>query len=125
MGNVWRKCEEQIGRQRQAVQAFNANPASFAEAAAGDTVADEACGNGPHITHDLRQMLTHPITYCNTCAHFAWHGTHSKLRKPCEPILKGNKTSLRLLQCDIVPKKGAKLPLHLRKRAWAPGEKRQ
>jgi len=78
----------------------------------------------PHTSHDIRQMATHPYSYCNRCSHFSLHGTHSKLKKPCEPLKSGNRYTLRLLQCDVVPCKGAKVPLEFRKRNWAPFKKR-
>ena len=76
----------------------------------------------PHPSHDLREIKSAAVTFCSSCSHWAWHNKHSKLAKPCEPLLRGNHTVLRLLQCDVVPVKGAKLPLHLRKRSWGPGQ---
>ena len=92
---------------------------------------DEAQGHGedavvdplaPHPTHDLGEMVSAAVTYCNNCSHWLWHNKQSKLAKQCEPLLRGNATVLGLLQCDVVPVKGAKLPLHMRKRSWAPGQ---
>ena len=78
--------------------------------------AEQPSASAPHMSHDMRRMATRPISYCNVCSHFAWHGARSKLTKPCEPFKRGNAYALQLLQCDVVPAKGAKVPLHMRKR---------
>ena len=109
---------------RTAEQSFAQNPEAYTSP--DPPSVDVAVGWRPHISHDIRQMATHPISYCNTCGWFANNrAAHSKLREECEDIKKGSRTTLRLLQCDIVPTKGAKLPLHLRKRNWAPFDKRR
>ena len=78
----------------------------------------------PHPSHDLRQMRTHAITYCNTCSHWAWHNKHSKLTQRCKELKRGNQTVLRLLQCDVVPEKGANVPAEFKKRSWGPGQRK-
>ena len=85
---------------------------------------DEVDLMAPHPSHELKQMRKHAITYCNTCSHWAWHNKHSKLTERCEPIERGNQYVLRLLQCDVVPCKGAKIPNEFKKRNWGPGQKK-
>ena len=46
-----------------------------------DTEDDEIDVHAPHVSHDLRQMRSHAITYCNNCSHWACHNKHSKLVK--------------------------------------------
>ena len=76
----------------------------------------------PHPTHVLRRMASHPITFCGTCGHWARLNQHSLLTERCMPINRGYKHTLRLLQHDVVPGTGAKIPMaakqkHGRKRA--------
>ena len=77
-----------------------------------------------HPSHDLKQMRKHAITFRNTCSHWAWHNKHSKLTKRCEPLKRGNQCVLRLLQCGVVPCKGAKIPSAFKKRNWGPVQKK-
>ena len=77
-----------------------------------------------HVSQDLHQMRSHAITFCNNCSHWAWHNKHSKLTKRCGPLKRGNQYVLRLLQCDVVPCKGAKIPTVFEKRNWGPGQKK-
>ena len=44
----------------------------------------------PHPSHELKEMPSAAVTYCNRCSHWAWHHKHSKLAKPCAPLLRGN-----------------------------------
>ena len=78
----------------------------------------------PHPSHELKEMSSAAVTYCNRCSHWAWHNKHSNLPKPCEPLLRGSHTVLNLLRCDVVPTKGAKVPLHLRKQPVGPGQRK-
>ncbi len=64
----------------------------------------------PYATHESRELR--------------WHNKHLKLTNPCLPLLRGNQCVLRLLQCGVVPAKGAKVPEHLKKRNWSPGKPR-
>ena len=105
-----------------AERAFFQNPEIAAEPEA--PIVNVPAGWAAHITHDIRQMASHPISYCNICGWFAKHGTHSKLAQECEGLKRGSQTTLRLLQCDVVPRKGAKVPQHCRKRDWAPNQRR-
>jgi hypothetical protein len=108
---------------KTAEQSFAQNPEAFTIPEPPSV--DVPKGWRPHITLDIRQKATHPILYCDTCGWVAWQEAHSKLREECEDIKKGSRTTLRLLQCDIVPTKGARLPLQLRKRNGAPFDKRR
>ena len=74
-----------------------------------------------HPTHDLRRMATHATTYCNTCGRWAQHNVHSPLTLRCEPIIRGKKHALRLVQHDVIPEPGAKIPFAARLK---PGRKR-
>ena len=80
------------------------------EEAVADVGDDEVDIHAPHPSHALREMRTHAITYCNTCSHWSWHNKHSKLVKRCEPLLRGNANALKLLQCNIVPGSGERVP---------------
>ena len=86
------------------------------EIAVADVEDDEIYIHAPHFSHGLREMRTHAITYCNTCSHWMWHNKHSKLVKRCEPLLRGNATALKLLQCDIVPGSGVEIPAEFQAR---------
>ena len=78
----------------------------------------------PHVTHELRHVANGeaPIIFCSICGKWAANNDHSKLAAPCEPIKRGTRHNLRLLQFGIVPKKGAKLPSNVKERA---GRKKQ
>ena len=84
-------------------------------------VAEMRDDRAPHISHVLRQMATHPIVFCNTCGKWAGQNNHSQLSQECEPILRGYKHALRLLQHDIVPGRGAQLPASAKRK---PGRKK-
>ena len=123
--------EKQVKRQRvsnrawaNAVTAVVNQPELVAVAGVSEVATEVVDENPPHISHDIKQMISARVIYCNTCSHWACHGKHSLLAQECEPLRSGNRTTLRLLQCDVVPAKGAKLPVALRKRHWALGEKR-
>ena len=81
-----------------------------------DDVAEES--ELPHVTHDLRQMTSADVVYCNTCGLWSRDNRHSKLRAECQPIKLGNRSSLRSFRCDIVPKAGARIPPHLKYQSW-------
>ena len=74
----------------------------------------------PHPTHDLRRMISHPITYCNTCGHWARQNRHSLLVIRCEEIKRGFRNTLKLLQNDVVPEAGAKIPAAARVKRGRP-----
>ena len=102
-----------------AVAAIRANPElTHHELIAGGIVTEELA---PHSTHDIRHMASHPIIYCNSCGKWASLNVHSQLQGPCEEIKRGYKHVLRLLQHDVVPGHGAKIPLAARQK---PGRKR-
>ena len=122
--------EKQVKRQcvsnrawANAVTAVVNQPELVAVAGAAEDVPEVIDENPPHISHDIKQMISARVIYCNTCSHWACHGKHSLLARECEPLRSGNRTTLRLLQNDIVPTRGAKLPVALRKRQWAPGNR--
>ena len=122
--------EKQVKRQcvsnrawANAVTAVVNQPELLAAVGAAENVPEVVDDNPPHISHDIRQMSSARVIFCNTCSHWAFHGKHSLLARECAPLLSGNRTTLRLLQCEIVPTKGAKLPIALRKRQWAPGNR--
>ena len=68
-----------------AVRAFAQNPKLSTDAGEEVQSQEVEVENplAPHISHDIRQMATHPYSYCDRCSHFALHGTHSQLKKPC------------------------------------------
>ena len=98
-----------------AIAAIKENP----ELANGDEVAGGIvdASLAPHISHDIRHMASYPIIFCNSCGKWARDNQHSKLKEPCEEIKRGTKCNLKLLQHDVIPVAGAKLPLAAKSKA--------
>ena len=92
------------------VEGANETAVPFAELRVGNGIFDIDDMRALHPSHDLRRMATHDITYCNTCGKWAQHNLHSQLTDRCEPINRGKKHALRLLQLDVIPLLGAKIP---------------
>ena len=85
-----------------------------------DGIATEA--DIPHHSHDLKRLRSDPkVVFCNSCGQWSRDQRHSKLSIECQlPIKPGNKKSLRLLQCDIRPSKGATIPLNMQNIKFRP-----
>ena len=97
------------------------NP-SLCHSAATEIGDDEVDILEPHCSHDIKQMQSHAITFCNNCGKWAFFNQHSQLALPCLEIKRGYKHTLRLLQNDVVPGEGAKLPASAKLK---PGRKRR
>jgi len=112
--------EMQIGSEVESEQdEFNPAATSSNDVATMPAVVRD--DRAPHDSHDIKRMATHAIVYCNTCGKWAGQNNHSQLSQECEPILRGYKHALRLLQHDIVPGRGAQLPASAKRK---PGRKR-
>ena len=115
------KVKKSITKQSNAsaVAAIRANPVlSHGDLIAGGIVTADLA---PHVTHDIRHMASRPVMYCNNCGKWAQENSHSQLQMPCLDILRGYKHVLRLLQNDVLPGPGPKIPAAAKQK---PGRKR-
>ena len=112
--------EMQIGSEAESEQ-DDFNPAATSSNDVATMPAVVRDDRAPHDSHDIKRMATHAIVYCNTCGKWAGQNNHSQLSQECEPILRGYRHALRLLQHDIVPGRGAQLPASAKRK---PGRKR-
>ena len=71
----------------------------------------------PHFTHRILALNGNSDTiYCKACG---WWSSRLRLRGlalRCQGLHEGNRSSLRMLECGVVPGLNAKIPPHLTKR---------
>ena len=73
--------------------------------------------NNPHSSHRILALHGNSDTiFCKNCSCWASKAKLKLLAIPCQGIKVGSKSTLRLLECGVLPIAGAKLPTHLKKR---------
>jgi hypothetical protein len=82
---------------------------------------DEWSFDGPitnsHSSHRIVALHGNSDTiFCKNCSCWASKVKLRLLATPCQGIRVGSKSTLRLLECGVLPIAGAKLPAHLKKR---------
>ena len=71
----------------------------------------------PHSSHRILALHGNSDTiFCKNCSCWASKAKLRLLATPCQGIRVGSKSTLRLLECGVLPIAGAKLPTHLKKR---------
>jgi hypothetical protein len=84
-------------------------------------VQDEKAAFNIHSSHSLMAVHGQEAVYCSACGGWAAEGRPLRddrlLAQPCRGFaLRNSAAQKRLLECGIIPKKGAKLPPQMRKR---------
>jgi hypothetical protein len=70
----------------------------------------------PHSSHRIVALHGNSDTiYCKRCSSWASKAKLRLLASPCQGI-RGNHSTLRLLECGVLPIAGATVPSHLKKR---------
>jgi len=83
-------------------------------------------GQQPHPSHRIIALEGNSTTiFCKHCGSWSKSDRLKHLALPCQPSDNGKRHSLRLLQCGVMPKEGATIPMHLKLRYGRQGRRRK
>ena len=79
----------------------------------------------PHASHRISALHGSSETiFCKRCGYWSSKASLRLLAEPCQGLKEGSKSTLRLLECGVMPGPEALIPPHLKKRHGRKGRRK-